>query len=154
MRFRRTLTGVLVALMAAALNVGFAMPASAAVPGYCEDLGFSNGRSVRTDNDGNGGGAYVVATLCWTRTANGFYRTHTSFTVEDTAANGAGATIRIEWTGTDGATYYYVPIPEERAWSKGEIESAEFSEHDIKALYVRACLTNANNPAHHCGPKS
>ena len=35
----------------------------------------------------------------------------------DYQSDGSGATIRMEWTGTDGATHYDVPPPSQRAWT-------------------------------------
>jgi hypothetical protein len=128
-----------------------AQPASAAPPSKCTENGWPNGREVYADNANNGGGAMTVATLCWSRQSNGYYRTWVTYTVWDITANGAGATIRMEWTGTDGDTHY--DVPNNRAWVEGSSATGSWALSNIKDLYVRACLTNTNSEAHHCGPK-
>ncbi|MEU5870912.1 hypothetical protein AB0A73_05045 [Glycomyces sp. NPDC047369] len=152
MKFRRALIGALVTLMAAVGAVAVASPASAA-PAICNALGFPSGRDVYIDNNDNGGGAFVSANLCWKSNGNGYYDTFVEWTVTDTEANGAGATIRMEWTGTDGDTHYYVPEASQRAWTAWATADGEFARGNIKGLYVRACLTNTNSPGHHCGAK-
>jgi hypothetical protein len=152
MKLRRAAVAVLAAMAALAGSLAIAAPAQAAVPLECDLLDYANGREVETDNNGNGGGAAVWAVLCWTSLGNGYYDTYVTYWVKDTAANGAGAAIRIEWTGTDGAVHY--DVTDERAWSEGELNSGEWGRYGIKALYVRACLTNAGNEGRHCGPRS
>jgi hypothetical protein len=66
---------------------------------------------------------------------------------------GARATIRMEWTGTDGATHYDVPPSSQRAWSAWDTADGDWTKGNIKNLYVRACLTNTNSEGHHCGSK-
>jgi hypothetical protein len=153
-RLRPTVCALSVAATAAAGVLAVAVPAYAAVPQLCKDKGYTNGRNVVTDNDNNGGGAYVTATLCWKPYGSGTYNTFTRYSVRDTAADGAGATIRFEWTGLDsGNTYYYVPDSQYRAWTYGDTVSSDVELGNIQGLYVRACLTNTGSPAHHCGPK-
>jgi hypothetical protein len=152
MRFRRALVGVLVTLMALLGSAVVAQPAHAApTPQKCLRNGMDNGREVYTDNSNNGGGAMAVVTLCWRSVGGGWYDTLTEFTVWDIEADGSGATIRLEWTGTDGATHYRVP--RSRAWTYQSQVTAEIFQLSVKNLYVRACLTNADSPAHHCGPR-
>ncbi|MEU6247794.1 hypothetical protein [Glycomyces sp. NPDC047010] len=151
MRLRRAVVSVLAALLGAVASLAVVSPAQA-VPESCTDRGYTNGRIARTDNDDNGGGAYVLADLCWKPLGNGYYSTYVYYFVQDTEANGAGAAIRMEWTGIDGETHYDVADP--RAWANGEYAWGPWSKSNIKGLYVRACLTNAGSEGHHCGPKS
>ncbi|MFG2006906.1 hypothetical protein ACGFNU_47950 [Spirillospora sp. NPDC048911] len=154
MKCPRTLAAALTATVTAACVVGIA-GAAEAVPTICTDRGYTNGRHVTIDNDNNGGGAYVDANICWRRIGNGNYYTLTRYHVWDTKANGAGATPRLEWTGLDsGNPYYFVPDSQYRAWNNGDTVSAEIEYNNIQGLYIRACLTNGNRPAHHCGPKA
>ncbi len=152
MKLRRALTAALVALTATAACLVVAQPAYAA-PGVCTSLGYPSGRTVYADNDNNGGGAYVAADLCWKARGNGYYDTFVTWTVTDTLANGAGATIRMEWTGTDGATRHDVPPSNQRAWTTWSNASGDWVGSNIKNLYIRACLTNTDAEGHHCGPK-
>jgi len=151
MKLRRALVGVLVAMLGAVASLAVVSPAQA-VQEVCTRNGYTNGRVARTDNDNNGGGAYVLADVCWKPLGNGYYSTYVYFYVADTAANDAGAAIRMEWTGIDGETHYDVADP--RAWASGEHAWGDWSKSYIKNLYVRACLTNAGSEGHHCGPRS
>jgi hypothetical protein len=153
MKLHRALVGILTALMA---TVGFqvvAEPAFAA-PWNCNILEYDNGRHVETTNANNGGGSAISGDVCWTPDGNGYYKVHVRWTVSDVKADGAGATIRIEYTGKDGATHYLVPASEDRAWTNGESAFGTWNLYGIKNVYVRACLTNTSSPAHHCGPKA
>lgn len=145
------------AVMTLAATVGVTVvadPASASVPDTCHAYGYYNGREVDVDNYNNGGGAYVYALLCWYNgNLPGYYNTQVWWTVWDTDANSAGATIRMEWEGTDTATHYDVPPEEGRAWVEGRQASGTWKKNNIRLLYVRACLTNHNSEAHHCGAK-
>jgi hypothetical protein len=152
MKIRPAVAGVLVALMAAVGVVAVASPAAAA-PAICNAAGYTGGREVHIDNDNNGGGAFVSATLCYKALGNGYFDTYVEWTVTDTDSNDAGATIRMEWTGTNGDTGYDVPPSSQRAWGAWETATGTWSRDDIKDLYVRACLTNLDSEAHHCGPK-
>jgi hypothetical protein len=152
MKLRRAVTGALVALTAAAAGLVVTQPAYAA-PGLCTAAGYPSGRTVYADNDNNGGGAYVTSTLCWRARGNGYYDTFVTWDVTDTSANGAGATIRMEWTGTDGDTHYDVPPSSQRAWTAWATADGDWVRSNIKNLYVRACLTNTDSEAHHCGPR-
>lgn len=152
MKLRRALTGALVALTATAAGLVVAQPAYAA-PGLCSGAGYPSGRIVYADNDNNGGGAYVAATLCWKARGNGYYDTWVTWDVTDTLANDAGATIRMEWTSPDGATRYDVPPSSMRAWTTWSTADGDWVGSNIKNLYIRACLTNTNSEGHHCGPK-
>jgi hypothetical protein len=140
-----------VALTAVVGSAAIAQPAYAAAPSKCTQDGWPNGREVYAENDNNGGGAMVVATLCWISVGDGYYRTRVTYTVWDIEADGAGAAIRMEWTGTDGATHY--EVGNNRAWVYQSEASGTWSKSPIKNLYVRACLTNTGNPAHHCSAK-
>jgi hypothetical protein len=153
MQFRRALIGALVALTATIGVVAFAAPASAAAPSICGAAGYTNGRNTIVHNDLNGSGAYVYADVCWKPTGDGFYSTAVFWTVSDTEADGSGATIRMEWTGTDGRTHYDVPPSSQRAWHYLDAVEGDWGKSSIKNLYVRACLTNADSEAHHCGAK-
>lgn len=152
MRLRRILTGALVSLMTTVAVLAVAQPAQA-IPSTCSTYGYANGRNVIVHNDYNTSGAYVYADLCWTSRGNGYYDTLVTWTVTDTEANGAGATIRMEWTGTDGKTHYDVPPSYQRAWNVWEGVDGFWNKGNIKNLYVRACLTNTDSEAHHCGAK-
>jgi len=152
MRFRRAFIGALAAVLATVGAVAVASPAQAA-PSKCWTLGYDNGREVFASNDYNGDGAFVDALLCWSARGNGYYDTYVEWTVYDDLANGAGATIRIEWTGTDGALHTFVPPSNQRAWTDGESVNGVKHTDNIKGLYIRACLTNTSNPWHHCGVK-
>lgn len=152
MKLRRALIGALVALMAAAGLTAVAEPALAA-SSTCTYIGYQNGRDVVANNFNNGGGAYVEANVCWTSRGNGYYDVGVFFDVTDTLANGAGATIRMEWDGTDTATHYDVPPSNERAWNSGETRHSFWKKSNIRLIYVRACLTNKHSEAHHCGAK-
>ena len=154
MRALRRILSALVVTATAAGVVAIATPASAAIPTWCTDRGYANGRFVITSNDNNGGGALVKAFLCWSRRSDGYYNTESYYYVEDTAANGAGATPRFEWIGTDGFMHYAVPPPDYRVWTFGSSVTNIVEERPITGLYIRACLTNADSPAHHCGPKA
>lgn len=70
------------------------------------------------------------------------------------AENGAGATIRMEWTGTDGDMHYDVPPSSQRAWTTWATADGDWTKGNIKGLYVRACLTNTNSEGHHCGARA
>jgi hypothetical protein len=153
MKLRRALIGALVTLMATIAFTAVAEPALAA-PGLCSALGYPSGRQVYPTNNNNGGGAYVDATLCWKSSGNGYYDVYVSWDVTDTEADGAGATIRMEWTGTDGDVHYDVPPSSQRAWSVLETASGNWTRDHVKGLYVRACLTNTNSEGHHCGSKA
>ncbi len=152
MRLHRALVGALVTLMATIGVTAIAEPAFA-IPSTCSVYGYANGREVYADNDNNGGGAFVTAILCYTNRGNGYYDTLVNWTVTDTEANGAGATIRMEWTGTDGQTHYDVPPDYQRAWTAWDTADGTWERNNIKNLYVRACLTNTNSEGHHCGPR-
>lgn len=152
MKFRRALIGALVTLMATVGVVAVASPA-AAVPSICGAAGYNNGRNVIVHNDLNGSGAYVYADLCYRSNGNGYYDTAVFWTVSDTLANGSGATIRMEWTGTNGDTGYDVPPASQRAWNYLDAVEGDWSRSNIKDLYVRACLTNTGSEGHHCGAK-
>jgi hypothetical protein len=153
MKFRRALIGALVTLLAVIGATAVASPASAAAPSLCNATGYPSGREVHIDNANNGGGAFVSAVLCWKSRGNGYYDTFVSWTVTDNKANDAGATIRMEWTGTDGDTHYDVPPASQRAWTAWDTADGDWTRSNIKNLYVRACLTNTNSEAHHCGTK-
>ncbi|TDB75122.1 hypothetical protein [Micromonospora sp. KC723] len=156
---RLTRTAVALAATAVAVTGSLVLPAAAAAaapPQACADRGFTNGRNVKTSNHFNGGGAYVDAILCWKSMGNGYYYTWTHYYVEDTLADGAGATPRLEWTGTDGKIHYKVPPTDKRDWvydgteGRNGVRGYMRADH-IKGLFIRACLTNTNSPAHHCG---
>lgn len=153
MKRLRVLAGTLAALVATAGSFVLADPAHAAVPSLCSNLQWPNGREVELNNSSNGGGSYVEATLCWDPIGNGYYETMVSFYVFDYQSDGSGATIRMEWTGTDGKTHYDVPPASQRAWTYLSQADGVWNRNNIKNLYVRACLTNTNSEAHHCGPK-
>jgi hypothetical protein len=152
MRLRRALIGALVALIATIGLVGVAAPVSAA-PAICSAAGYNGGRNVIVDNLSNGDGAYVYADVCYQSLGNGYFDTAVFWTVTDTLANDAGATIRMEWTGTNGDTGYDVPPTSQRAYGEWNSAEGDWGRDDIKDLYVRACLTNTGSEAHHCGPK-
>jgi hypothetical protein len=153
MMIRRMLIGALAALMATVGGLAISSPAQA-IPTTCSNLGYDNGRDGVTDNDANGGGAFVDAILCWSARGNGYYDTYVQWTVYDTSSNSAGATPRLEWTGTDGVLHTFTPPSSQRAWANGEYTNGVKHTNNIKGLYVRACLTNADNPSHHCGPRA
>lgn len=153
MKCLRVLAGVLAALMATAGSLVVADPALAALPRLCSDLQWPSGREVELTNNNNGGGSYIAATLCWGAIGNGYYNTTVSFDVLDDQADGSGATIRMEWTGTDGATHYDVPPAGERAWTYLSQAGGGWNRDNIKGLYVRACLTNTTLEAFNCGSK-
>jgi hypothetical protein len=150
MRLRRTLVGALVTLMATVAVTNVAEPAFAK-PSECTPFG--GGRTFSLYNDNNGGGAYVKGVMCWSSQGDGYYHAWVNFFVYDTDENGAGATIRFEWLGPDGKTHYDVPPASDRAWTDGDRANASWTREDVRLLYVRACLTNTNSEAHHCGPK-
>ncbi|MFG3340323.1 hypothetical protein [Glycomyces sp. NPDC048151] len=152
MRLRRALIGALAALMATVGFTAVAEPAFAQ-PSLCAQKGYPSGRTVNADNDNNGGGAFVTATLCWEPDGFGVYNTYVSWTVTDTAANGAGATIRMEWTDPLGEKHYDVPPSSQRAWTAWDTATGTWSRMNIENLYIRACLTNTNSEGHHCGAK-
>jgi hypothetical protein len=153
MRLRRALIGALAALVATVGFTAVAEPAFAA-PTLCTALGYPSGRiAYDVDNANNGGGAYLTATVCWRARGNGYYNTFVTWDVTDTKANGAGATIRMEWTGTDGDMHYDVPPSSQRAWTEWTSAEGDWTRDNIKGLYVRACLTNTNSEAHHCGTR-
>jgi len=152
MRLRRILTGLLAALTATIAFTAVAEPAFAQ-PSACASRDYDSGRIVYLDNDNNGGGAFVTATVCYEQDGFGYYDTWVGWDVTDTAANGAGATIRMEWTGTDGKVHYDVPPSSQRAWTAWDTASGTWSRQNIEKLYVRACLTNTNSEGHHCGAK-
>jgi hypothetical protein len=154
MRFRRALVGVLVSLMTTTAVLAFAQPASAAMPPFCAEWDWDNGRQVHVTNDANGGGASVDATICWADKGNGAFIGLVVFEVTDTKANGAGATVRMEWTDYDGKTQYDVPLVSQRAWTAFETVKGDWGLDGVKNLYVRACLTNTTSEAHHCGAKA
>jgi hypothetical protein len=157
MRLRRALAGMLMTLMATAAVLTVAQPAAAAVPDRCAQYGWESGRVVHVTNDSNGGGADVDATICFVDKGDGSGAALVLvfFEVTDTKANGAGATIRMEWTDYDGVMQYDVPIEAHRAWSLGEVVNGDWHyDYGVKNFYVRACLTNAANEAHHCGGKA
>jgi len=153
MRFRRALIGALVAVMGAVGALAVASPAQA-IPDTCSVWGYANGRTEYVTNDSNGGGARATVDLCYTNRGDGYFNTLVVWQVVDSAANGAGATVRMEWTGTDGEVHTYVPDDWERAWTAWSTAEGEWEKDNIKGLYVRACLTNTTNAAHHCGPKA
>ncbi|MEJ3750945.1 hypothetical protein WEI85_47960 [Actinomycetes bacterium KLBMP 9797] len=153
MKRLRVLAGTLAALMATSGGLVVAGPAHAAVASLCSNLQWPNGREVELTNSSNGGGSHVKATLCWDPIGNGYYETMISFYVIDYGSDGSGATIRMEWTGTDGKTHYDVPPANQRAWTYGVQADGVWTRNNIKNLYVRACLTNTDREAHHCGPK-
>ncbi|GAB3976711.1 hypothetical protein V1634_27560 [Plantactinospora veratri] len=154
MRRRRFLSYLLTVALAAVGIVTVANPAAAAPPSLCTGLGFTNGRYVSTNNAKNGNGAHLAATLCWQPLGGspGMYHTYTYWRITDNAANGAGATIRLEWLDFNDRKHYRVPENHMRAWEYGETEAGGMTLTSINSLYVRACLTNTNSPAHHCGP--
>jgi hypothetical protein len=154
-RLRRALTGILMALTATAGVLTVAQPASAAIPDYCAQWNWDDGREVHVTNNANGGGASVDATICMAYNSDGTYISLVVFEVTDTKANGAGATIRMEWADYDGTTHYDVPIEAHRAWSFGETVNGDWRDDRTKTgLFVRACLTNTASEAHHCGGKA
>jgi len=152
MKLRRALVGILTALMATVGIQVVAEPAFAA-PWNCNILEYDNGRHVETTNANNGGGSAISGDVCWTANGNGYYTVHVRWTVSDIKSDGAGATIRMEYTGTDGATHYFVPASADRAWANGENAFGTWNLSNAKNLYVRACLTNTSSPAHHCSAK-
>jgi hypothetical protein len=137
-------------------TVGFqvvAEPAFAA-PWNCEIMEYYSGRHVDTDNAANGGGSRVIADVCWNSRGNGYYNVYVRWSVGDIEADGAGATIRMEYTDLNGVTRYFVPASADRAWTNGSTAHGSWRLNNVKNLYVRACLTNTDSPAHHCGPKA
>ncbi|WP_112135580.1 hypothetical protein [Glycomyces dulcitolivorans] len=151
MKLRRALVGALVALMAAAGSLAIASPAQA-IPSVCTNNYYANGRTVYADNENNGGGAFVHANICWDPDGFGMYDTYVEWTVTDTAANGAGATIRMEWLDPNGVKHYDVPPSGERAWTAWDTATGNWDRMNIEGLYIRACLTNTDSEGHHCGP--
>ncbi|MFG3340322.1 hypothetical protein [Glycomyces sp. NPDC048151] len=153
---RRALTVALAALTSAVGAVAVAAPAQAAVPYTCSVYGYTNGRTVIADNEGVGqaGGAHVYADICWAPRGDGYYNTLVVWDVQDTLADGSGATIRMEWTGTDGDVHYDVPPANQRAWTYLSTAEGSWQRNNIKGLYIRACLTNTNSEGHHCGTKA
>lgn len=153
MKRLRVLAGTLAALLATTTGSLVLAGPAYAIPSLCSNLQWPNGRSVELNNSSNGGGSYLKATLCWDSIGNGYYETLVSFYVFDYEEDGSGATVRMEWTGTDGATHYDVPPASERAWTFQAEAHGGWTRNNIKNLYVRACLTNTDREAHHCGPK-
>ncbi|WP_112135577.1 hypothetical protein [Glycomyces dulcitolivorans] len=153
MKLRRAVIGALAAMLALAGSLAFAAPAQADVPPKCNTLGYDNGRHVYLNNDDNGGGAFVSAFVCFEANGSGLYNTYVEWGVTDTAANGAGATIRMEWLDSSGVKRYDVPPSSQRAWALDESATGTWDRNSIEQLYVRACLTNTDSEGHHCGAK-
>jgi hypothetical protein len=84
MKPRRALIAALLALAAVVAGSAVVQPAYAATPGLCTAAGYPGGRLVYTDNDTNGGGAYIAATLCWKARGNGYYNKFVTWDVTDT----------------------------------------------------------------------
>ena len=152
MKLRRAITGAVVACDGRRSGSG-RRPARLCRARPVHGFGYPSGRTVYADNDNNGGGAYVTATLCWQSRGNGYYNTFVTWDVTDTLANGAGATIRMEWTGTDGDTHYDVRRRASALGRLGPPPTATGSGATSRTSTSGLVLTSTNSEAHHCGPR-
>jgi len=147
----RAIIGTVTAMVAVAGTLTFAAPASANAT--CNTRGYTNGRTVGITNSDNGGGAQVVANVCYTKLDNGLFKAAVWYTVKDTKANGAGAAIRMEWNSGEGDIHYDVADPRDWEYDSTEVSGYWGEKTNIKNLWIRACLTNSNSEGHHCSIK-